>query len=163
MRSLRIPDGCRGSSQVHALCPVDNTDSFSQQTSSAKGERLTPEDSVPSPRSLLTLVLCHVLILFGVLRQSQVGVRMILIFRSFELDRGVNQFTARKYACCVSLFLFPPSNLRFLSLFTHCVLPLNCFFGVLVSSVFFRRICVLLYICVLLCLLLSESLHTLSQ
>lgn len=54
-----MPDGCRGSSQVHALCLVDNTDSSFQPTSTEKGERLTPEDTVPSPRFLLTHILCH--------------------------------------------------------------------------------------------------------
>lgn len=49
MRSLRIPDGCRGNSQVHALCPVDTTDSSFQPSSTGKGKRLTPEDTVPSP------------------------------------------------------------------------------------------------------------------
>lgn len=85
MRSLRIPDGCRGSSQVHAVCPVDSTDSsFSQHTSSGKGKRVTPEDSVPSPRFLPTLVLRHILII------SQEAVRMVLCIRSFESDCGVN-------------------------------------------------------------------------
>lgn len=124
MRSLRIPDGCRGSSQVHALCPVDSTDSSFQPTSTGKGERLTPEDTVPSPRFLPTHILCNHLILFGVLRHSQVKASLHFIIRSFESDSIVKKFTYELFFSFVS-FMLVAHSLAFsfafevTNLFTH--------------------------------------------
>ncbi|XP_024388746.1 ethylene-overproduction protein 1 [Physcomitrium patens] len=51
MRTLRIADGCRGSNQVHAVCPVDKISAYPGQSSTGKGDKLSYEDSVQSSSS----------------------------------------------------------------------------------------------------------------